>query len=334
MYRFAILGTGRIGEMHAGLVAAQPDAEVSWCFDLDPDRAEATARRVGAQASTDVETVLAADDVDAVLIASPTNTHVDLILRSAEAGKPILCEKPIDVEIAKVEECQEKLKAFNVPLQLGFNRRFDPSHRAVRDAVASGEIGPLELLVITSRDPGPPPPRPILEACGGLFRDTTIHDFDMARFILGEEPVEVYAMASNRVDPVFAELNDVDTAMIVMRAASGALIHINNSRRTNYGYDQRVEAFGAKGMVRSDNLRPTEISRYNAGGTARRDPLLHFFIERYQEAYAAEIRSFIDQLAAGAPPTVTFEDGRRALLLSEAAIRSHKENRPIEVRFA
>ncbi|MCP4385012.1 MAG: inositol 2-dehydrogenase, partial [Hyphomicrobiales bacterium] len=238
-----------------------------------------------------------------------------------------------DVDIAKVEQCRQKLKAFDVPLQLGFNRRFDPSHCAVQQAVALGEIGPLELLIITSRDPGPPPPRAILEACGGLFRDTTIHDFDMARFVLGEEPVEVYAMASNRVDPIFAELNDVDTAMVVMRTASGTLCHINNSRRTNYGYDQRVEAFGGEGMVRSNNLRPTETTRHSNDGTERQDALLYFFIERYRAAYEGEIRDFIDQITAGKPPNVTFEDGRRALLLAEAAIQSFKENRPIQVDY-
>lgn len=333
MTRFGILGTGRIGDMHAGLVALQPDAEVTWCFDVDRQRAEATAARVGARATTAVEQVLDAGDVDAVLIASPTNTHVDLILKAAAAGKPILCEKPIDVDIDRVEACREALREYDIPLQLGFNRRYDPSHKAVRDAVAAGEIGALELLVITSRDPGPPPPRPILEACGGLFRDTTIHDFDMARYVLGEEPVEVYAMAANRVDPIFAELNDVDTAMIVMRAASGALVHINNSRRTNYGYDQRVEAFGAEGMVRSNNHRPSEVSRYSGTGTARRDALLHFFIERYRAAYEAEIRDFIDCLREGRPPSVTFEDGRRALLLSEAALTSHRENRPVALDF-
>ena len=333
MVRFAILGTGRIGDMHAGLVALQPDARVTWCFDVDEARAQATAERVGGRATTDVEALLGAGDVDAVLIASPTDTHVELILKSAEAGKPILCEKPIDVDLDKVEECRRKLEAFDVPLQLGFNRRYDPSHKGVRDAVAAGEIGALELLVITSRDPGPPPPRPILEACGGLFRDTTIHDMDMARFVLGEEPVEVFAMAANRVDPVFAELGDVDTAMIVMRSESGALVHINNSRRTNYGYDQRVEAFGAEGMVRSNNHRPTEVSRHAGTGTARREPLLHFFIERYRAAYEAEIRDFIDCLTAGRPPRVTFEDGRRALILSEAALKSHRENRPVSVDF-
>ncbi len=331
MLRFGIIGTGRIGDMHARLVALQPDASVTWCFDVFEDSAKATAAAVGARPTSNLDALLGAEDVDAVLIASPTNTHVEMILRSAEAGKPILCEKPIDVDVNKVEECKEKLKAFDVPLQLGFNRRFDPSHAGVQQAVARGEVGDLELLVITSRDPGPPPPRPILEACGGLFRDTTIHDMDMARFVMGEDPVEVFAMAANRVDPIFAELNDVDTAMIVMRGASGALCHINNSRRTNYGYDQRVEAFGAEGMVRSNNHRPSEVSRYGAGGTATRDELLYFFIERYRAAYEAEIRDFIDQITAGKPPNVTFEDGRRALLLSEAALKSYQTNKPVEV---
>lgn len=331
MLRFGIIGTGRIGDMHARLVALQPDASVTWCFDVFEDSAKATAAAVGARPTSNLDALLGAEDVDAVLIASPTNTHVEMILRSAEAGKPILCEKPIDVDVNKVEECKEKLKAFDVPLQLGFNRRFDPSHAGVQQAVARGDVGDLELLVITSRDPGPPPPRPILEACGGLFRDTTIHDMDMARFVMGEDPVEVFAMAANRVDPIFAELNDVDTAMIVMRGASGALCHINNSRRTNYGYDQRVEAFGAEGMVRSNNHRPSEVSRYGAGGTATRDELLYFFIERYRAAYEAEIRDFIDQITAGKPPNVTFEDGRRALLLSEAALKSYQTNKPVEV---
>ena len=333
MLRFGIIGTGRIGDMHARLVAMQPDATVTWCYDVAEESAARTAAAVGAKATTDADALLSADDVDAVLIASPTNTHVEMILRSAAAGRPILCEKPIDVDMAKVEECREKLAAFDVPVQLGFNRRFDPSHACVQKAVATGEIGDLELLVITSRDPGPPPPRAILEACGGLFRDTTIHDMDMARFVMGEEPVEVFAMAANRVDPIFAELNDVDTAMIVMRTESGALCHINNSRRTNYGYDQRVEAFGAEGMVRSNNHRPSEVSRHGSGGTGTRDELLHFFIERYRAAYEAEIRDFIDQVVAGKPPNVTFEDGRRALLLSEAALRSYETNRPVEVSY-
>lgn len=319
--------------MHAGLVASQPDAMVKWCYDVDQNRAEQAAQVVGARMAASVDDILDDAEVDAVLIASPTNTHVDLILKSAAAGKPILCEKPIDVDLAKVEACGEALKAYDVPIQLGFNRRFDPSHAGVKKAVADGAIGDLELLVITSRDPGPPPPREILEACGGLFRDTTIHDFDMARFVLDDEPVEVYAMASNLVDPIFGELHDYDTAVVTMRTASGKLCHINNSRRTNYGYDQRVEAFGALGMVRSNNHRDTEVTRYGAQGTAQRDPLLYFFIERYKRAYEAEIRDFIDSLKTGRGPSVTFEDGRRALILAEAAIRSVRENRPIVVEY-
>jgi myo-inositol 2-dehydrogenase/D-chiro-inositol 1-dehydrogenase len=333
MLRFGIIGTGRIGDMHARIIAMQPDAAVTWCFDVFEENARRTGEAVGAKATTDLDALLGAYDVDAVLIATPTNTHVEMILRSAEAGKPILCEKPIDVDIERVEECREKLKAFNAFIQLGFNRRFDPSHAGVKDGVANGEIGDLEMLVITSRDPGPPPPRAILEDCGGLFRDTTIHDMDMARFVMGEDPIEVFAMAANRVDPVFAELGDVDTAMIVMRTPSGALCHINNSRRTNYGYDQRVEAFGEGGMIRSNNHRPSEVTRYGAKGTATRDELMYFFIERYRAAYEAEIRDFIGQIAAGKPPNVTFEDGRRALILSEAALKSYQINQPVKVNY-
>ena len=333
MLRFGIIGTGRIGDMHARLVARQADAEVTCCHDLDAQAAERTAAAVGARTAARVEELVDAPDVDAVLIASATNTHVEFILRAAAAGKPVFCEKPIDVDMARVEACREQLGKTPVTVQIGFNRRFDPTHQAVQRAVAAGEIGPLELLVISSRDPGPPPPRAILQACGGLFRDTTIHDMDMARFVMGEDPVEVFVMAANRVDPVFAELGDVDTAMIVMRAPSGALCHINNSRRTNYGYDQRVEAFGGRGMVRSNNLRPAEVSRHGEDGTGRREPLLHFFIERYRTAYEAEIRDFIRTVERGTAPSVGFEDGRRALLLAEAAIRSWQGNYPVTVEY-
>jgi len=328
-YQFAVLGTGRIGAMHAGILARHPGASVRWCYDVDPARAETVAAAHGARATTRLEEALGDPDTDAVLIASATNTHVDLILAAVAAGKPIFCEKPLDVNLARVEELGRRLEGSTVPLQVGFNRRFDPSHGGVQAAVARGEIGALELLVITSRDPGPPPPRAILEACGGLFRDTTIHDLDMARFVLGEEPTEVYATAANRVDPLFAELGDVDTAMLVLKTASGALCHINNSRRTNYGYDQRVEAFGAEGMVRSNNHRPSEVSHHSATGTNRRDLLRHFFIERYAEAYEAEIRDFLAMLREGRSPSVGYADGHRALVLAEAALLSHRENRPV-----
>ena len=333
MFRFAILGTGRIGDMHAKIIDSLGDAEVTWCYDIDIDRAKITAKSVSAKFTNDISEVFKANDFDAVLIASLTNTHVELILKSAECGKPILCEKPIDVDINKVELCKKELLKYNVPIQIGFNRRFDPSHKYVKDSVQNGKIGDLELLVITSRDPGPPPPRQILEACGGLFRDTTIHDFDMARYILKEEPTEIFAMASNLVDPIFAELNDFDTAMIVMKTQSGSMCHINNSRRTNYGYDQRVEAFGKDGMVQSNNLRPKEISIYNDKATNQQDLLLWFFIERYKEAYQAEIVDFIENIKNNDKPSVTFEDGRRALILANTAYESLEAGKAIDVKY-
>jgi len=333
MFRFAVLGTGRIGDMHAKIIDSLGDAEVTWCYDIDIDRAKITAESVSAKFTNDISEVFKANDFDAVLIASLTNTHVELILKSAECGKPILCEKPIDVDINKVELCKKELLKYNVPIQIGFNRRFDPSHKYVKDSVQNGKIGDLELLVITSRDPGPPPPRQILEACGGLFRDTTIHDFDMARYILKEEPTEIFAMASNLVDPIFAELNDFDTAMIVMKTQSGSMCHINNSRRTNYGYDQRVEAFGKDGMVQSNNLRPKEISIYNDKATDQQDLLLWFFIERYKEAYQAEIVDFIENIKNNDKPSVTFEDGRRALILANTAYESLEAGKAIYVKY-
>ena len=333
MFRFAVLGTGRIGDMHAKIIDSLSDAEVTWCYDIDIDRAKITAKSVSAKFTNDISEVFKANNFDAVLIASLTNTHVELILKSAECGKPILCEKPIDVDINKVELCKKELLKYNVPIQIGFNRRFDPSHKYVKDSVQNGKIGDLELLVITSRDPGPPPPRQILEACGGLFRDTTIHDFDMARYILKEEPTEIFAMASNLVDPIFAELNDFDTAMIVMKTQSGSMCHINNSRRTNYGYDQRVEAFGKDGMVQSNNLRPKEISIYNDKATDQQDLLLWFFIERYKEAYQAEIVDFIENIKNNDKPSVTFEDGRRALILANTAYESLEAGKAIYVKY-
>ena len=333
MFRFAVLGTGRIGDMHAKIIHSLSDAEVTWCYDIDVDRAKKTAESVSARYTNDISKIFKSNNFDAVLIASLTNTHVELILKSAEYGKPILCEKPIDVDINKVEQCKKELLKFDVPIHIGFNRRFDPSHKYVKDSVHRGEIGDLELLVITSRDPGPPPPRPILEACGGLFRDTTIHDFDMARFILKEEPSEIFAMASNLVDPIFAELNDYDTSMVIMKTKSGAMCHINNSRRTNYGYDQRVEAFGKGGMVQSNNLRPKEVSIFNDKATDQQDLLLWFFIERYKEAYQAEIEDFIKNIKNNDKPSVTFEDGRRALILANAAYQSLEAGKAIKVEY-
>ena len=328
MLRFALIGAGRIGSLHAVNLAAEEQASLSWVYDVQEPAAQALAQRHGARLAGSFEQAL--EDVDAVLIASSTDTHVDLIVAAAGAGIAVLCEKPIDLDIARVERCREAIADTGVPVQIGFNRRYDPHHRAVRDAVRAGEVGRLEMVIISSRDPAPPPAE-YLAVSGGLFRDMMIHDFDMARFVLGEEPVAVSALASAVVDPVFEELGDVDTAMVTLQTASGALCHINNSRRAVYGYDQRVEAFGERGMVRSDNVQATTLARYTPAASEAREPLLHFFLERYARSYRAELADFIDAVQSARPVSVGFDDGRRALLLANAAEESLRSGRVVRV---
>ena len=333
MIRFALLGVGRIGVVHAANIAANSRAQLTYVYDTNTAAAAELSRKYQAKVAAGVDEVLTDKAVDAVLIASPTSTHVELITAAVQAGKPILCEKPIDLDIARVERCKRAIADTGVAVQLGFNRRYDRSHRAVRDAVRGGEIGALELLVITSRDPGLPP-LAYVKVSGGIFRDMTIHDFDMARFILGDDAIEeVYAAGSVMVDPALTEAGDVDTAMVIMKTASGALVHINNSRRAVYGYDQRVEAFGARGMVQSDNLRAAAVLRHSATATDAKEPLLNFFVERYAQAYVDELNDFVDVVTEHKKPQVDFEDGRRALILADAAWESLKSGQPVRISY-
>lgn len=333
MLGFALFGAGRIGRMHAENLALCPDAKLVSVYDVHAPSAQEVAGRHGAKVAPDVASALDDDDVQAVLIASSTDTHVDLITASAKAGRAILCEKPIDLDSNRVAQCWKEIGGLDVPIQIGFNRRYDPSHAAVAEAVRAGEIGTVEQIIITSRDPSPPP-LDYLKVCGGLFRDMMIHDFDLARFVLGDdEPVEVFATGGALFDKNAESLGDVDTAMVVLRTQSGALCHINCSRRAVFGYDQRLEAFGSKGMVRSRNRRATTMERYTETATGTRDPLLNFFIERYDEAYVAELNDFIARVENRQPPAVTFEDGRRALLLADAANESRASGRVIPVTY-
>ncbi len=332
MVGFALFGAGRIGAMHAANIAANPRATLQAVYDVHGAAAHKVAAAHGARVVASAAEALADPAVDAVLVASSTDTHVELITAAARAGKPVLCEKPIDLDIARVEQCKRDIAGTGVVVQLGFNRRYDASHRAVRDAVRAGEIGQLQLLVITSRDPGIAP-MDYMKVSGGIFRDMTIHDFDLARFVLGEDPTEVYATGSVMIEPALAGLGDVDTAMVVMKAPSGALVHINNSRLAVYGYDQRVEAFGAKGMVQSENWRANSLRRSTAHATDAQAPLLHFFIQRYAQAYLDELNEFIAVVADHAAPGVDFEDGRRALLLADAAWESLRSGRTVTVRY-
>jgi myo-inositol 2-dehydrogenase/D-chiro-inositol 1-dehydrogenase len=331
MLRIAVLGCGRIGRMHAANIAVHPRAQLAAVYDIDRQSAEVVATKHGVRAAETAAALFASTDVDAVLVATSTPTHADYIEKSVAAGKPVLCEKPIDLSLDRVNACAELVLSRGVPIQIGFNRRFDPGHRAAWRAASAGEIGELNQVVITSRDPGMPP-RSYYEVAGGLFRDMTIHDFDLARFMLGEEPNEVFAIGGRLIDPsLMATLNDYDSAMVIMRTKSGKQCHINNSRTATYGYDQRVELLGSSGMLISGNRKPHELRRFGASQSEAAGPYLDFFIERYREAFEAEIDAFVHCIETGEAPEVGFEDGRRALILAEAAMKSAVEGRFVSV---
>lgn len=331
MIRIAVLGCGRIGVMHAANIASHPRAGLAGVFDIHAPAAAGVAAKTGARVFASAEAVFASDEVDAVLIATATDTHADLLEMAVAAGKPVLCEKPIDLSLERVNRCATVIAGTKVPVQLGFVRRFDPGHAAVRKAIEAGEIGELHQVVITSRDPAMPPPA-YAAVSGGILRDMTIHDLDMARFILGEEVAEVFATGSRLVDPALMEqLGDYDTVAVVLTTASGKQAVITNSRQAVYGYDQRVEALGTRGMALSENRRAHAMTLHTAGFTDRAEPLLDFFIERYREAFDAEIAAFVEAVEAGQPPVVGFEDGRMALVLAEAALKSIAEGRVVRV---
>ena len=320
MPRFALFGCGRIGRMHAANLAQHPRTELAAVYDVFADAATETAKITGAKVAATVDEVLDDDGIDAVLIASSTDTHVDLLTKSAKAGKAILCEKPIDLDLARVDQCWKEIGSLKPLVMIGFNRRFDPSFKALRDRIQDGKIGKLEQLTITSRDPGPPP-ADYIKVSGGMFRDMTIHDFDIARYLAGDIKA-VHAVGANLVEPEIKTLGDIDAAMITMEATSGALIHINNSRRAAYGYDQRIEAFGELGMLQAGNQRPTSVTFSGENATEAKDPVMHFFIERYTSAYIAEIDHFVDCVEGHNAPNVNFDDGREALRLADAAYES------------
>ncbi len=331
MTRIAVLGTGRIGRMHAENIAAHPRASLAGVYDIHAPAAQEVAAKLGVPQFDSVEAVLASTNVDAVLIATSTPTHADLIEQAVAAGKAILCEKPIDLSLDRVNACATRIAGTDLPIMLGFVRRFDTGHAGVRRAIESGQIGELHQVTITSRDPGMAP-NAYIEVSGGIFRDMTIHDFDMARFILGEEVTEVTATGSRLVDPALMErCGDYDTVTVMMKTATGKQAIISNSRRAVYGYDQRIEAFGSAGMAISENRTMDHVRLYAQAFTDRAAPLQNFFIERYGDAFAAEISAFVDAVEQGAKPPVGFEDGRQALILAEAAILSAAEGRTVLV---
>ena len=328
MLAFCLVGGGFIGPVHAANIAAHARARLAWIVDLNLGAAEALAAKHGARASASLDDALADPAVDVVMICTPPRTHGAIIERAARAGKAVFCEKPVDLDIGRVDACAKTLAATRTPFFVAFNRRFDPTHRALHDAIRAGEIGRAEMLVLSSRDPEISPPDYVAAMPYGIFYDTMIHDFDMVRWLTADEPVEVYARVACMLDANENPHRDPDTAMVTLTMAGGALVHVNSSFRAVYGYDQRIEAFGERGMLISRNQQPTTLERFDASGI-RRDPLLRFFIERYAQSYVRELDDFISAIEQRRAPSIGLDDGRRALAIADAAVASAKSGKPV-----
>jgi myo-inositol 2-dehydrogenase / D-chiro-inositol 1-dehydrogenase len=328
MLRFGVLGAGRIGKVHARTIAASGKAKVAYIADAMPKAAADLAAEVGAKVAS-VEEIIAAKDVDAILIATPTPFHADQIEAASNAGKSILCEKPVSLSVERIEQCLKVVEKNRTTLMIGFNRRFDPNFAALQKRLREGAVGSVELATIISRDPAPPPPE-YVKSSGGIFRDMMIHDLDLARFLVGEEFVTVTALGAALVDPRIGDEGDCDTAAVQMQTASGKIAVITNSRRAAYGYDQRIEVHGSKGMLRAGNIHNTTVEAATADGF-RVDPILHFFTERYGQAYANEVLSFIDAVASGKTPSPSGHDGLQAQKLADAATLSWQTGKPQKV---
>lgn len=319
MHDIALIGAGRIGKIHAANIAANPRLRLARVVDPFADAAAALAAEYGAAVSG-VKEALADPAIRGVVVASSTDTHLDYSLAAAEAGKAVFCEKPLDQDLARASKAAERLEALGAKLFLAFNRRFDPNFASLQARLASGEVGTLETLHIISHDPSPPPVE-YVKVSGGIFKDMVIHDFDMARWLLREEVTQVFASSSVLIDPAIGEAGDADTAKTILRTASGRLCVISSSRRSGYGYDQRIEAFGSKGMIRAQNQLETTVETWGENGSTA-DKLQNFFLDRYAVAYAREAAHFADIIDGKADPLIGYRDGVQALALAEAAAKS------------
>ena len=327
--RVGLIGAGRIGKLHIEhLIQNIPEVELTTICSLNRPNLEAIAAQFNVpKVTTDYNALLADPQIDAVLITASTDTHVDMSQAAAKAGKHIFCEKPIAFDLEQIDETLAIVEKAGVKFQVGFNRRFDASFKRVRDAVATGEIGEPHILRITSRDPAPPP-LDYVKVSGGIFLDMTIHDFDMARYLIGDEVVEIYATGGVRVDPQIGEAGDIDTAVITLRFQNGVIATIDNSREAVYGYDQRVEVFGSKGMVTAANPLTDTVTFSGSEGTRAASPP-YFFVERYKAAFLAELQAFFACIQEDTLPPVTGADGRAPVVMGFAALKSLRENRPI-----
>ena len=326
--RFGVLGAGRIGQVHAEAVATVRGATLVAIADPVQAAAEAVEARHGCAIRT-IDEIAASSDIDAVVICTPTDTHADLIEQFAKAGKAVFCEKPIDLDIARVAACLATVAQTGATLMIGFQRRFDPDFRALKAQLDAGAIGAVEMVTLISRDPAPPPIS-YIKRSGGIFRDMAIHDFDVARWLVGEEFETVMAAGSVLVDPEIGAAGDFDSVNIILTTASGKQCTITCSRRASYGYDQRIEVLGSKGAISAANAHQARVELASSGGYTR-PPLVDFFMERYKAAYAAEIATFVACLGDGTPVPTTGQDGLMALALAEAAVQSAQSGRSVAV---
>ncbi len=331
MIKFALFGVGLIGRVHANNIAAHPRATLQYMYDINTEAAQQVASRLGAHVASTPEEIWAADDVDAVLIASSTNTHADLLSGAIKAHKPVYCEKPIDLNIDRVKAVVQEASHANVPIMIGFSRRFDPNHLGVREAIEAGQIGKVEMMHLTSRAQEQPPIS-YVKVSGGQFRDQTIHFFDLACWLAGEAPVEVYAVGAVLVDPAIGEAGDVDTSMLILKMPSGALCHIDNSRRTAYGYDERIEVFGSRGMVQSNRKPTREVALYT-GTKVISDGLHPGWFERFEPSFALALDAFISALEGKETSYPSLMDGLRAQIIAEAAVASLHRNQPVKITY-
>lgn len=328
MAGIALIGTGRIGRIHARNVALQRDLQLLHVIDIDVEAATEVASEYCADVS-DIDTALSDPNVDGVIIASATPTHAAFVSAACDAGKSIFCEKPIDLDLETSRDCAGRISRSGTTFLLGFNRRFDPHFRRLKERLDAGEIGQIETIHITSHDPAPPPIS-YIQSSGGIFKDMTIHDFDMARWLLNEELIEVHACGGVFVDAAIAEVGDIDTAKVILKSESGRLCVISNCRRAAYGYDQRVEVFGSEGTIRLNNVPESQVTTWSASGCASENPQ-HFFLQRYADAYRNEIEHFASIIDGTADSQVTVNDGLAAISLAEAAGQSLKDGAPVQI---
>jgi myo-inositol 2-dehydrogenase/D-chiro-inositol 1-dehydrogenase len=333
MINIALFGLGRIGVMHAQNIYLNNNCSLQYVFDIDQALAKKIAKKFNSISIKNTRIAYTDKKVDVIFITTPTSTHIKYIMEAVKFKKTIFCEKPLDLNIKKINQCKKFIKKYNPKIQVGFNRRYDPGHYALKKSIQIGEIGKLEKIIITSRDPAPPS-MAYLKASGGIFRDMTIHDFDLIRFYLGNDEVkEIFATTTNLSDLRIKKINDYELAMCLIKSEKGVICMINNSRHCSYGYDQRVEVFGSKGMVISGNRRDYASEKFLGSKTAIKRPLLNFFIDRYEKAYQLQLDDLVYLVQKRKKPRASFEEGRKAIIIANAAYKSLKFNKAVKINF-